>query len=274
MPLAKMTPAAEKSLNKVVQAFQQGNLSPVVQAAAIQQDSEDDKPCYHWSLRNRVLAYAQTGEWDCRNYRAWQRVNRQVKRKPDCKTAYIFAPAKIPVEDKSTGKRNWIHVGRYRPVAVFPYSGTDGEELPEFDYAPVELPPLMDAAERLGCTIAWAPLPPDRLAQINPKDYAIQVGTQTPAAFFHELAHAAHGKVKEAKGEKLKGGQNKKQETIAEFTAAVLMEMYGYKHTGNAWKYIRHYNKDPLEAIMQAVGEVEEVLALLLPALVKGESDE
>ncbi len=64
---------------------------------------------------------------------------------------------------------------------------------------------------------------------------------------------------------KLKGGQQIDQETIAEFTTAVLMDFYGLgDHTGNAWKYISQYAGDPLVAITKALGTVEKVLGVLL----------
>ena len=79
--------------------------------------------------------------------------------------------------------------------------------------------------------------------------------------FFHELAHAIHARIA---GE-LKGAQTAEQETVAEFTAAVLMDLYGYSdHTGNAWQYISHNAKDPLIAISKAMGTTEKVLKVLL----------
>lgn len=63
----------------------------------------------------------------------------------------------------------------------------------------------------------------------------------------------------------LKGGQCTGQETIAEFTAAVLMRLYGLgDRSGNCWRYIAGYAKDPLRAIVRALTTVEKVLALLL----------
>ena len=46
--------------------------------------------------------------------------------------------------------------------------------------------------------------------------------------------------------------------------AAVLMSLYGHDRTGNAWRYIKGYNEDPLRAIVKATDEVGKVLALLL----------
>ena len=87
----------------------------------------------------------------------------------------------------------------------------------------------------------------------------ITLGTHDPEVFFHELAHAAHARI-----DGLRPGQHTDQETIAEFTAAVLMALYGLgDRTGNAWRYIQSYSKDPLTAIQRALSTVEKVLILL-----------
>jgi hypothetical protein len=78
---------------------------------------------------------------------------------------------------------------------------------------------------------------------------------------FHELAHAAHARIEGG----LKGGQHAGQETVAEFTATVLMHLYGLgDRTGNCWKYVQGYAANPLQAIFKALHTVEKVLALLL----------
>jgi hypothetical protein len=113
----------------------------------------------------------------------------------------------------------------------------------------------------MGIDVRLVPLLPDRLGDCTRTDLHIWVDTHDEATFFHELAHAAHARVKG----KLKGAQDGQQETVTELTAAVLMELYGLRdHTGNAWHHIGHYHADPLTAICQAVGEVEQVLGVLL----------
>ena len=43
------------------------------------------------------------------------------------------------------------------------------------------------------------------------------------------------------------------------------MDLYDLgDHSGNAWKYIGMYAKNPLQAITRAIGTIEKVLAVLL----------
>jgi hypothetical protein len=90
----------------------------------------------------------------------------------------------------------------------------------------------------------------------------IHLNSKDTAVFFHELAHALHTHLDDGERE----GNTETREAIAEFTACVLMESYGLgDRTGNTWQYIRHYHKDPLQAISAALGTVERILAFLYP---------
>jgi len=252
----KLSPKAQTALQKVVDQFKSGDLSPIVKIARLRR--RDDIPSAKWTFSNQVLAYIQTGTLDCRGYRQWQKAGRHVTK--GSRAAYILAPLLVKKEDEN-GETRQVLVG-FRPVAVFAATCTDGDPIPEIDYTPQELPPLHDAATRLGVTVTWQPLPPDRLGDCTVDGSEIRIGTHDTKTFFHELAHAAHARVN---GGSLAGGQQAGQETIAEFTAAVLMELYGLgDRSGNTWKYIRSYAKDPLTAIIKAVSTVEQVLALLL----------
>lgn len=125
------------------------------------------------------------------------------------------------------------------------------------------MPPLANIAKDLGIKVDYVPTTSDRLGDCRIDGSKIRLGSQDPSIFFHELAHAIHARIDGG----LKGGQQQGQETIAEFTATVLMDFYGIRdHSGNAWKYISQYAKDPLEAITKALVTVEQVLAVLLNA--------
>jgi antirestriction protein ArdC len=211
-----------------------------------------------WSLSNRVLAYIQTRDLDCRGYKQWQKADRHIRKGE--RAAYILAPCLVTGKDEETGKETQVLRG-FRAVAVFGLDQTNGEPLPEVDYTPAELPPLADVAERLGIDVVYQPLPPGRLGRCEVTGSRIELGAHDPQVFFHELAHAAHARIEG----RLKGGQHAGQETVAEFTAAVLMHLYGLgDRTGNCWEYVRGYAADPLQAIVKALHTVEQVLALLL----------
>ena len=128
-------------------------------------------------------------------------------------------------------------------------------------YTPAELPPLADIAKKFNIQVEYVPVTPDKLGDCKTDGSKIRLGSQDTRVFFHELSHAIHARI----DGKLKGGQQIDQETIAEFTTAVLMDFYDLgDHTGNAWRYISQYADDPIIAITKALGTVEKLLEMLL----------
>ncbi|MBN1660248.1 MAG: hypothetical protein JXA93_17755 [Anaerolineae bacterium] len=253
----KLSVKAQAALDQVVEQFKSGDLSPVVKIARIQRQG-DGIPSDKWSLGNKVLIYIQTGTLDCRGFRQWQEAGRKVSK--GARAAFILAPIMVPIKDADTGEARPVLKG-FRSVAVFADHQTEGDPLPEVDYTPVELPPLADVARSLGVELTYQPLPSDRLGACDVTGRRIKLGSHDPGVFFHELAHAAHARIEG----KLRGGQDPRQETVAEFTAAVLMHLYGLgDRAGNCWQYVKQYAADPLQAILTALGTVEKVLDLLL----------
>ena len=91
--------------------------------------------------------------------------------------------------------------------------------------------------------------------------------------FFHELAHAAHEKVKG----NLKPGQDALQEIVAELSAQALCRLVGKQakdSTGNSFKYIDRYAAElkmsAHKACLRVLSETEKVLNLILKG---GEND-
>jgi hypothetical protein len=204
------------------------------------------------------MAFMQTDCTDCRGYKQWQEVGRQVKK--GSKAAYILGPRLVKIEDEETGEEKQIVTGFFS-IPVFPYDDTEGESLIEEDQTPREMPPLYDVAQAWGINIDYCPLPQGVRGSFNPGKNSIKLGTANVKTFFHELAHAAHGKI-----EALNHGQDSKQETIAEFTACVLMKLYtGEDYSGNSWQYIESYNpNDPIKAIYSVLSTVEQVINLII----------
>ena len=253
----RLSEKAQAALAQVVDQFKMGDLSPLVRIVRLERRGEP-LPFDRWSLSDRILAYMQTGSTDLRGFQQWQAAGRRVRR--GTRAAYILAPCTAKVKDEETGEVVRVLQG-FRAVAVFAVEATAGDPLPAQDFTPRELPPLIGVARRLGVAVEWQVLPGDRLGSCTTDGTQVQLGTQDPAVFFHELAHAAHSRIDGV----LKAGQTAEQETVAEFTAAVLMHLYGLgDRTGNAWQYIESYHKEPLVAIQRALCTVEKVLALLM----------
>lgn len=244
---------AREALERVVAKFESGDLSPIVEVVRLE---GGDMPSSKWSFNNRLMVYIQTGgELDCRGYRQWQSVGRHVTK--GSHAVYILVPL-FYIAENEEGEKYQVLRG-FKSVPVYPYSATDGKELPVVEYEPKELPPLMDVAKAWGISVTWAPVN-NALGYITVDGSHIELGTHDYDTWFHELAHAAHSKLNGG----LKGGQHADQETVAEFTACVLMWLYGFgDRTGNAWQYISGYNEDPLKAVMGAMADVGKVVALL-----------
>jgi hypothetical protein len=255
----QLSDKAKQSLNRVIRRFETGDLSPIVEVLRIQQDARDRFPAGEWSLANQILAFIQTGGiLDCRGFRQWEQVNRHVIK--GAQAVYILAPLTYTAtNDAPEGHPEPVtRIKGFRTIPVFPVTMTDGYPLPAFDYTPAELPPLYEVAQRLGVAVEYGPIGRGD-GWYNNKHKQIRLGTHAAPIFFHELAHAAHAKL-----ENFKGGQHADQETVAEFSAAVLSELYGIPFTGNAWHYIKAYNPaDPLTAIHKALSTVAKVIALI-----------
>ncbi len=247
----KLSAKAKEQLNKVVERFKAGDLSPVTKILTINLPS--DAPARQWTFSNRVMAYAQTGGLDCRGFRQWEQAGRKVKK--GSRAGFILFPRMVKkTNDKGEEKRQCVGFGT---TAVFSVDQTEGETIT--DYEPAQLPPLIDVAQRLGIDVQYMPLV-DAFGYCTTDNSKLRLASHDESVFFHELAHAAHNTFET----KVSGGQDPHRETVAELTACILMQTYGIKDTtGNAWKYIEHYNTDPVRAIMKALGEVEKVLDVI-----------
>jgi hypothetical protein len=251
----KLSPKAQTSINKVIEKFKTGDLSVVTKIARLQLAT--DAPVNKWSLSNKVLAFLQSDELDCRGFKQWREVGRTVKK--GSSAVYILRPQLAKIEAENEDKEKNICVG-FAPIPVFAASCTDGSDsLPS--YEPIKYPPLLEVAQKFGIAVEYAPISPDKLGDCQTNGSKIRLGTHESSVFFHELTHAIHARIDGG----LKNGQNSTQETIAEFTSVVLMDLYCLgDSSGKAWKYISKYSEDPLIAITKAMGTVEKVLKVLL----------
>lgn len=251
------TQNAKDVMNKLVARFENGDIAPLVRLSTIRLTGQNSIPSERWSFSNQFFALIQSGEMDCRGFRQWEEVKRHVS-KGAC-AVYILGP--IIVKEKSDdGDKNKL-VG-FKSIPVFPLSMTEGESLPDINktLSPENLPPLANVAEKWGIPVRYTAYKGREYGAFSPIANAIRLATHEESVFFHELAHAAHSKI-----EGIKGGQDARQETIAEFTACVLMQVYGLKDTtGWSWEYIKSYNpENPIRAIVGVLDTIGKVLDLI-----------
>jgi len=252
-----LTENAQQVVKQLLDRFQSGDIAPLIEIATLKLTTENNIPASRWSICNQILAYIQTGEIDCRGFCQWQQVNRHVTR--GAHAAYILAPIKIT--EKENGIENIKLVG-FKSVPVFPASMTEGEPISEpVSLAPATLPPLYEVAQAWGVRVDYVPFDGSAYGSFQNMTKTIRLATLEEKVFFHELAHCAHSQL-----ETLRGGQDPRQETIAEFTACVLMQIYGLRDSsGYTWQYIASYNpENPIKAIMEALDTIGKVLDKIL----------
>lgn len=257
-----------EAIQRLLQMFETGEFPEAAARTFITRQAGEDKPCLHWSLGNQLLMLI-SGTADARGFRQWKEIHRNVN--AGSKAIYILAPLTRKVsrviQDESGQERKierQILFG-FRPVPVFRLEDTDGEPLPQIDYNPLELPPLMDVAKHFGI-VRYAAICGPALGSCSPNGN-ITLYSHDVDVFFHELAHQVHNTIKP-----LKAGQHDDQEIIAEMCSCILCEMYGYKgYIWHGWEYIRGYGgHDPQQAlrkVMGLLGEVDSVVSKILGSL-------
>lgn len=240
-------------------------------------------PCENWSLFNRILTKL-AGTSDGRTFKNWQKVGRKIK--SGSKAFYIWRPVAMMVkvfdekdmakEEKDRHytirylkmdeplKENMSRIGiQFGLCPEFKLEDTEGEAI-HYENEPKEYPPLMDVAEKLGIKVSWSKFDNAELGYYQPATKKIVLKAYDFETFFHELTHGIHGHL-----EKLKGGQDVNQETIAEFTACVIANIYGIDTTKKTLTYITHYSGDKTQAmknIDKNIHTVEKILDYIFTA--------
>ena len=247
---------AQEQLEKLVEAFRTGQIGEVIHRTVI---SPVDVPCSRWSLCNRVIV-ALSGTDDARGYRQWEEVGRHVKK--GAKGIYILIPWVCATEGEEEGadKDTTRGLRGFVAKAVFAYEDTEGEEIEQPVVEPPQLPPLYEVAERFGLRVKYKSFDGNRFGYYDPEGGEIVLMTHQNKTFWHELAHAAHQRIKGT----LKRGSDPKQEAVAELTATVIAGLYGSDWSGNCWQYVQVYSENPLGLCLSVLSDTGHVLNEIL----------
>lgn len=222
-------------------------------------------PSDKWSALNRLIMMRHQS-FDARGPKAWM----SVGRKPE-KGGYFSILAPIIIKKKNPlypgvnqDPVNTICIG-FKSILVWPVEKTQGDPI---DYkADKELPEFHGKAiaEKWGIKIKQGFENPSYYAYFSPEKKEIVMATPDNQTFFHELAHAADEKV----SGKLKAGQDESQEIVAEFSAAVLMRLFGMKSNDKAtFNYIDMYakaqKKDAIDSVIPLISRISKVINLIM----------
>lgn len=245
------------AMDKILKMFESDNLEIMARAVFKKPEgSTYSKPSDNWSFINRMLMLIEETE-DARGYRQWQDAGRSVKK--GSKAFYIFAPKMAKVKDKETQEEMMVLTG-FMTIPVFKYEDTEGEELPEAPKYNFEIPAdFQGIVKELGLTVKAMAFTGGAYGFYSSTQKLIVTCTPEIKTFLHELSHAVDDKLS---GFKLKGGQHNDQEVTAEFSAAVIAHMMGYKIAlGNSKQYIESYS---LKELMKQLNRCEKVITYIM----------
>ena len=256
-----MSVLVHETVSGIIAAFERGDIP---EAIAYSMFPIPNVPSAKWSLLNRTLMFL-AGTQDARGFRQWNQANRHVKK--GAKSVRILVPCFVKKENEENGEIEHSLRG-FMCKPVFRFEDTEGEPL---EYEKLELPefPLLERAEEWNISVKAIPGNYRYYGYFRPGSKEIALATPEETVFFHELAHAAHEKVKGT----LKPGQDPLQEIVAEVSALALSRVVGKKArdtTGNSYRYIERYAEklklSPQAACLKVMSETEKVLNLILKA--------
>ena len=267
----KNTEKADLVLKGLFEEFKNGTISKTIAKIPLIKDPNDDRQCWKWTLRNRILMIRQ-GSQDARSFMEWRRLHRTIKK--GSKAIYILAPimVKIKKEDLEENETDEMRLIGFRCQPEFDVKSTEGDKIYDIpEYKPAKIPPLTNVAKEWNIKIIYQrDITGSSLGFTNAKEKAeneISLSTENPKVFFHELSHQADRK---QLGENLKGGQDPIQEAVAELSASVLCELHNIDaQKSNTWNYLRNLTKsksdqDTEKLALKVLTRVGKVLDLIL----------
>jgi hypothetical protein len=187
-------------------------------------------------------------------YRAWQQMDRQVRK--DSQAIWILAPNKykVEVENEQTGEKDITTSLRgFRPAAVFAIEDTDGPELPKPEALTGDAPRAIwegvtGLLQDQGYTVSREPIESRANGDTDPKTKRVRIDSglspmHALKTLVHEWNHVALGHVASLEEYRLHRGV---QEVEAESATYVTMGALGFDTSAYSFDYITGWaNGDP-----------------------------
>ena len=255
-------PKIREAMDTLLKMFDEENLEKVARAVF----KGDNIPADKWSFLNRLLMYLNNTE-DARGFRQWQQVGRYVKK--GSKAFYIIAPVtkKITAErilesgDKVREERTTL--AGFKGIPVFRIEDTDGAPIIREDYK-VNIPcEFTGIIQELGLNVKPVRFCGTAYGSYNLINKEIRLASPDIEVFLHELSHAVDDKLTGLKPE-----QKNEQEVTAEFSAAVIAHLMGYKiPLGNVRDYIKQYS---FKELLNCLARIEKIVDYVIERTTAG----
>ena len=253
----------ENAVTDLLNIFEKQEFPKQVAISVIAKKNNSSIPFDTYSLMNKLIAIFIGGTRDCRGYVAWKKVGRYVIQ--GAKSFKIIAPLISKIKNEDTGEEI-TKINGFKAVSVFAVEDTDGMPIEQLPYKPIKLPPLIDLAPSLGVSeIRWNKNNDMILGCYNSTTHTIELASEDPIVFLHELGHHLHNLQEDITQVPLE-----KAEIIAELTGAVLCSMLnitGYEMS--SYKYIKEYarkhtEKEILKEISSMLNIVEKSVTFVV----------
>ena len=258
MTLPDNNPRIKEAMDTLLKMFDEENLEKV--ARAVFRSEGSSIPADKWSFLNRILMYLHNTE-DARGFRQWQQVGRYVKK--GSKAFYIIAPvtrkitAEKNLESGEMVREERTVLAGFKGIPVFRIEDTDGAPVIREEYQ-INIPCEFEGIiQELGLRVQPVRFCGAAYGSYNLISREIRLASPDIEVFLHELSHAVDDKLNG-----LKPGQKRDQEVTAEFSAAVIAQLMGYRiPLGNVREYIEQYS---FRELMSCLARIEKIVSYVI----------
>jgi hypothetical protein len=255
-------PRIKEAMETLLKIFKEDNLEKVARAVF----RGGDIPADQWSFLNRVLMYLNDTD-DARGFRQWQQVGRYVKK--GSKAFYIIGPvtkkitAEKSLESGETIREEKKILAGFKAIPVFRFEDTEGEPIIREDFK-VNIPCEFNGViQELGLKVQPVRFCGSAYGSYNLVNKEIRLASPEIEVFLHELSHAVDDRLTG-----LRPGQRTDQEITAEFSAAVIAHLMGYKiPLGNVREYIENYS---FRELMSCLARIEKIVSYVIERTTEG----
>ncbi|HWQ95993.1 MAG TPA: ArdC-like ssDNA-binding domain-containing protein [Candidatus Methylomirabilis sp.] len=246
----------KEAIDVLLKIFDEDNLEKVAHAVF---RGSDNIPSDKWSFFNRIIMFMHDTE-DARGFKQWHEAGRHVMK--GSKAFYILGPVfKKIKEEKPTAsgetERNEKEIlAGFRAIPVFRSEDTEGAPLITEDYKvniPCEFNGIIQELNLKVVPVRFS----GTYGLYNLLNKNIKLASPDIQVFLHELSHAVDDRLNS-----LKAGQKNDQEVTAEFSAAVIGYLMGYKiPLGNVKEYIESYS---FKELLNSLSRIEKVVTFVI----------